>query len=315
MKIFLLKKRTDIYGYTASVLLLFALVPQNTYAEESKNKDTNVTYVTVTGSRISKAEKDGVSPVTVIKASDIENQGFSNAYEALNNLSQNTGVTTGSDAGNTYTPTANTISLKGLGPNHTLVLVNGHRIADYPTAYDGAVNFVNLANIPSAIIDRIEILSSGASAIYGSDAIAGVVNIILKKTTDGTQVNFKAGSTIRAGENGRFQLTGSKDWNEKFNTVYAVEISGREPIWASDRPFMADASALGENKRNIAGRKNATTGKYISMGGCNGLSGLFNGSVTSYGKSIDNCATGLAQPSYWTIQTKNRSQNLYVANN
>ncbi|WP_264768010.1 TonB-dependent receptor, partial [Klebsiella pneumoniae] len=69
------------------------------------------------------------------------------------------------------------------------------RDRDYPVPYDGSVNFVNLANIPTAIIDRIEILNGGASAIYGSDAIAGVVNIILKKKTDGTQFNIKAGGT------------------------------------------------------------------------------------------------------------------------
>src|SRR5690349_19513481 len=82
----------------------------------------------------------------------------------------------GEDFGNTFTPAANAISLRGLGPNHTLTLVNGRRVADYPTAYDGEVNFVNLANIPSVLIERIEILDGGASAIYGSDAIAGVVN-------------------------------------------------------------------------------------------------------------------------------------------
>ncbi len=87
----------------------------------------------------------------------------------------------GADYGNTFTPAANAISLRGLGPNHTLTLINGHRVADYPVPYDGSVNFVNLANIPTAIIDRIEILNGGASAIYGSDAIAGVVNIILKR--------------------------------------------------------------------------------------------------------------------------------------
>ena len=119
--------------------------------------------------------------MTVITAADIEKQGFSNAFDALNNLTQNTGFVQGADYGNTFTPAANAISLRGLGPNHTLTLINGHRVADYPVPYDGSVNFVNLANIPTAIIDRIEILNGGASAIYGSDAIAGVVNIILKR--------------------------------------------------------------------------------------------------------------------------------------
>ncbi|MFE1654929.1 TonB-dependent receptor plug domain-containing protein, partial [Acinetobacter baumannii] len=105
-----------------------------------------------------------------------------------------------------------------------------------PVPYDGSVNFVNLANIPTAIIDRIEILNGGASAIYGSDAIAGVVNIILKKKTDGTQFNIKAGGTKEGGENLRLQLSGSKTL-DKLSLVYGIELSGREPIWAADRDF------------------------------------------------------------------------------
>ncbi|SUX30368.1 TonB-dependent receptor plug domain-containing protein [Chromobacterium vaccinii] len=137
--------------------------------------------VTVTGSRIARSAKEGPTSVTVISGDDIEKQGYTNVYDALNNLTQNTGFTQGADFGNTFTPAANAISLRGLGPNHTLTLINGRRMADYPIAYEGEVNFVNLANIPAALIDRIEILNGGASAIYGSDAIAGVVNIILKR--------------------------------------------------------------------------------------------------------------------------------------
>lgn len=211
------RNRHTLYRYTGATLLSTLFLQSAVFTETTEKQDADTKYVTVTGSRISKAQKEGVNPVIVIKAADIEKEGFSNVYEALSNTSQNTGVVTGADSGNTFTPVANTISLKSLGPNHTLVLINGHRVADYPMAYNGAVNFVNLANIPLAIVDRIEILSSGASAIYGSDAIAGVVNIILKKTTDGVQVNLKAGSTIKAGENGRLQLTGSKAWNDRFN--------------------------------------------------------------------------------------------------
>ena len=139
------------------------------------------TAVVVTGSRIPRASLEGPSAVTVITAADLTKQGFTNVFDALSNQSQNSGFTQGADYGNTFTPSANAISLRGLGPNHTLVLLNGRRMADFPIAYDGMVNFTNLANIPSGVVERIEILSGGASAIYGSDAIAGVVNIILKK--------------------------------------------------------------------------------------------------------------------------------------
>ncbi|HAU81303.1 MAG TPA: TonB-dependent receptor, partial [Stenotrophomonas sp.] len=137
---------------------------------------TQLDAVTVTGSRIPRASVEGPSPVTVITQEQIEAQGYRSAFEALSALTENTGNVQGEDFGNTFTPAANTINLRGLGPNRTLVLVNGRRQSDYPLAYEGSVNVVNLANIPSALIDRIEVLAGGASAVYGSDAIAGVVN-------------------------------------------------------------------------------------------------------------------------------------------
>lgn len=101
--------------------------------------------VVVTGSRIPRSEKEGTTSVTVITSKDIEAKGYRNVFDAISQQTQNTGFTQGADYGNTFTPAANAISLRGLGPNHTLVLVDGRRVADYPVAYDGNVNFVNLA--------------------------------------------------------------------------------------------------------------------------------------------------------------------------
>nr|WP_174506185.1 TonB-dependent receptor [Acinetobacter sp. Marseille-Q1620] len=288
--------------------------------DDSNRKDHSenpqkVVKVAVTGSRISKAEKDGPTSVTVITGEDIDKQGYSNAFEALNNLAQNTGFVQGADFGNTFTPAANAISLRGLGPNHTLTLINGHRVADYPVAYEGNVNFVNLANIPTAIIDRIEVLNGGASAIYGSDAIAGVVNIILKKKTDGTQINLKGGGTRNGGENGRLQLSGSNAW-EKLNLVYALELSSRESIAATDINYMASQTRLSETPRTIAGRKDAKSGAYLSLGGCNHFGGLFGGTVRNIGENgRDNCTSDRYSPTFWTLQTQNRSQNGYLGLN
>lgn len=143
----------------------------------------------------------------------MEARGYKNVYDALATQTQNTGMTQGEDYGNTWQPAASALNLRGLGPNHTLVLINGRRVADYPTPYDGKVNFTNLANIPSAVIERIEILSSGASAIYGSDAIAGVVNIILKDKINGVDVNLKGGTSERGGgDNQRLQISGGGSW-------------------------------------------------------------------------------------------------------
>ncbi|WP_337883988.1 TonB-dependent receptor plug domain-containing protein, partial [Chromobacterium haemolyticum] len=273
--------------------------------------------VTITGSRIARAGKEGATGVTVLTGADIEKQGYTNVYDALNNLAQNTGFTQGADFGNTFTPAANAISLRGLGPNHTLTLLNGRRIADYPVAYEGSVNFVNLANIPAAMIERIEVLNGGASAIYGSDAIAGVVNVILKKKADGTTVNVKAGgSEHHGGENLRLQLSGGKSW-DKLNLVYALELSQRNPIWSRQRGFMADNTVNGAAPTTVWSQKDVKTGKFIDPGStCGDLGGLYAGSVRAYRTSKTNvCASPLAKASYWTVQTANQSQNGYLSLN
>ena len=108
---------------------------------QSAPVSTEAPSVVVTGSRIPRAGLEGPSAVTVISAQDIEREGYKNVFDALSNQTQNSGFVQGADFGNTFTPSANAVSLRGLGPNHTLILLNGRRLADFPTAYDGTVNF------------------------------------------------------------------------------------------------------------------------------------------------------------------------------
>jgi iron complex outermembrane receptor protein len=299
---------TPCLSTLAAALLLTGLAPLPAGAQEA----VTTPGVQITGSRLLRAQAEGPSPVTVIKGDDIERLGYKNVFDALSGLTQNTGFTQGEDFGNTFTPAANAISLRSLGPNHTLTLINGRRVADYPTAYDGSVNFVNLANIPSALIDRIEILDGGASAIYGSDAIAGVVNIILKKQLDGVHLNLKAGTTQQGGgENLRVQLSGGIA-SDAVTGVWGLELGKRQPIWSRQRDFMADTTLAGAAPTAIASRRNADTGAYVDpAAGCDALAGLFDGSTTHYQLGSRNyCASGRAQPTYWTTQTGNQTANL-----
>ncbi|HWW73105.1 MAG TPA: TonB-dependent receptor, partial [Duganella sp.] len=271
--------------------------------------------VVITGSRIPRATLEGPSAVTVITGDDITKQGYRNVFDALSNQSQNSGFTQGADYGNTFTPSANAISLRGLGPNHTLVLLNGRRMADFPIAYEGTVNFTNLANIPSAIVDRIEILSGGASAVYGSDAIAGVVNIILKKQADGYDINLKAGGTSRGGGGDkRLQFTGGHTF-DKLSTLFSIELLERDPLWSRDRDFMS--SKTGVAPTSILGRRDVTTGRYVDLGdACAGLGDVFNGSAVKYtARTGSYCASPNVGPTYWTTQTKNSSQNVFGSAN
>lgn len=194
--------------------------------------------VTVTGSRIKRAQIEGPAPVTVITAEQIERQGFSTVYDTLNTLTEFTGSVQNELTQSGFTPNASFLNLRGLGPGYQLVLINGRRAADYPLPYNGQSNAVNLANIPAAAIDRIEVLSGGASAIYGSDAVAGVVNIILKTNFEGDELSIRGGTTTRGGgDTARFQWVGGKT-GDNWSLTYAFEALEREQIFASQRDFM-----------------------------------------------------------------------------
>ena len=157
--------------------------------------------VQVTGSRIPRAQVEGPAPITVINAEQIRSSGFTSVPDVLRAMTQNGGETQSqqSSSGADFSPGAQQVDLRGLGPNHTLVLVNGRRIADFPMPFKGRSNFTDVSNIPLGMIERIEVLTGSASAIYGSDAIAGVVNFILKKKVDGTTIDMRMGTTSEGG--------------------------------------------------------------------------------------------------------------------
>jgi outer membrane receptor protein involved in Fe transport len=139
--------------------------------------------VEVTGSRIPMAAVEGTSPVTVLGAKDIKTDGVRNVENLLNNLPQVFASQTGSVV-NGATGTA-TVNLRGLGSNRTLVLVNGHRLPQGSPSSTAA----DLNQIPTPLIKRVEVLTGGAGAVYGADAVAGVVNFIMNDNFQGVQLD------------------------------------------------------------------------------------------------------------------------------
>jgi outer membrane receptor protein involved in Fe transport len=270
-----------------SLAIAFAL-NVSAVAQQSSDDDRDTAKleaITVTGSRIPRADIETAAPITVIKAEDIDAGGFRNVYDVLTTISQNVGLVQGEDYGSTFTPAANVINLRGLGPNHTLVLVNGHRVADYPVAYNGSVGAVDLANIPSVMIDRIEILAGSASAVYGSDAIAGVVNIVLKKKHEGVDLSVRVGSTQQGGgANQRVQLIAGTTRGD-FSGVFGLELTQRDPIRYGDRRLTNSFSQYAPNRRPGAmfALRDPASGDYYDLpGGCEALSSLMGGSLRAY---------------------------------
>ena len=150
----------------------------------------------MTGSRIARASDfENPAPVVTFDKSDLDKSGYNNLQQLLEEQPF-VGNGTFSTRGNNQDSTANgaaSVSLRGLGADATLVLVNGRRVAISAFAESITTNFVDINTIPVAAIERLEVLKDGASAVYGADAVAGVVNVILRKDFDGFEVSGGAG--------------------------------------------------------------------------------------------------------------------------
>jgi len=206
----------------------------------SRRSSRPLQRVEVTGSNIKRTDTETASPVTVMNRDDIERTGKQSIQEVLRCL------TTDSQGSipNSFAAGSSAVSLRGLGVNSTLVLVNGRRMSTYGLADDGARTFVDLNSIPLEAVERVEVLKDGASAIYGSDAIGGVVNVILRKNYTGTSIGGSYGQTgHNDGQTTRvFGTIGFGDIEkDKYNIFVSREGSKQRDIMAVDRGFIGQA--------------------------------------------------------------------------
>lgn len=219
-------------------------VPQVAYAQDTAQSGEaaeaeEVQEVTVTGSRIRRDEYSAVEPITVVTKEEITQSGFASAADAL----QSAEVTAGSGQINNYYSGfvvdggtgANTLGLRNLGPARTLILLNGRRLS--PAGTRGAVLSADLNVLPTAIIERIEILKAGASSVYGSDAIAGVVNIITDEKTRGLTLDAQVNvPEIGAGVDRRISATFGFG-TDRLNIIGSLEYRERDGIRLNDVDF------------------------------------------------------------------------------
>ena len=186
---------------------------------------------------------EGPQPVITLDRDFISKQGDQTVADVLLRIPQNfAGFTPALDAGQSTAEGGSAVNLYGLGANATLVLIDGHRQASYPYAQFGTESFVDLNSIPLAAVDRIEILKDGASAIYGSDAIAGVVNIILKDEYDGSDLKFYYGSS-RYGDDNVYRVSAVSGFSErlgensKISILATFDFYGQSPVEAENRYY------------------------------------------------------------------------------
>ncbi|WP_445146297.1 TonB-dependent receptor plug domain-containing protein [Dyella sp. Tek66A03] len=191
--------------------------------------------VTVTGSRIPRVDVETAQPVVIINRAQIENQGFTSVADILQNLtevgtppiSRAQALSSGENVGGSY------VDLRNLGAERTLVLVNGKRLGANTTGLQ------DLSQIPVSSIERIEVLKDGASSIYGSDAIAGVVNVITRSNFTGAEANAYVGEYEQGdGKKQSYDFTLGTA-NERGSIMLSAQYQKENPVWAKDRDFSA----------------------------------------------------------------------------
>ncbi|MDO5504922.1 MAG: TonB-dependent receptor [Pseudoxanthomonas suwonensis] len=193
--------------------------------------------VVVTGSLIPQTEVETFVPVTVITADDIQARGFNTVSEVLQESSMSTGGVQGAQSSASFTQGAETVSLFGLPPGYVKYLIDGRPMANYPALYNGSDTFNNISGIPVDMVERIEILPGGQSSLYGSDAIAGVINVILKKRMDGSAFSIRGGAYSEGG-GGSFRTsfsTGFSAADDRLSVLLGVQYEERDPIWGHQR--------------------------------------------------------------------------------
>lgn len=213
------------------------------------DEERQVEEIVVTGSKLRRDAFSSISPVQMIDAQEATRIGLVDTTQMIAESpvvfgtqldgSVNSGTTTAAVEGVPASgPGAATVALRGLGPERTLLLINGRRLS--PSGVRGAPIAPDLNLIPSAMIDRIEVLTDGASSIYGADAVAGVVNIILRENFEGIEARaFGTMPSESGGEETLFNVIGGAS-NDRGNFTVAAEFFERDHIFVRDRPEFND---------------------------------------------------------------------------
>ena len=248
----------------------------------------SIEKIQVTGSRIKRSDMENASPVTLIGADDIQAMGATSIDSVLQKMTATGGAMTNPGVNNGSGGNAR-IDLRGLGANRTLVLVNGRRMIASGT---GAASTVDLNTIPVSMIKQVEVLKDGASAVYGTDAVAGVVNIILKDNFEGLDMNVNSAITGEgdATENSIDFTVGSSF--DKGNIVIGMQYTDRGKASQADRDYSSCPIAEGANGLYCTGSSYNEGGHIWNGNGEKGTIVNAKGEDTTVSLIDDNGVTG-----------------------
>ncbi|MDY7574134.1 TonB-dependent receptor [Actimicrobium sp. CCI2.3] len=228
----------------AATLVPCLILPAMAFGQVADNTSAKIERVEITGSSIKRIDAETALPVQIIKREDIERSGATSTEDLIRQISafSSAGLVSSAAAAGSSTGSISAVSLRGLGSARTLVLINGRRTSVYGGGSGGLAGAaVDVNSIPLSAIERVEILKDGASAVYGSDAIAGVVNFILRKDFIGTEVTGSYGSPTAGGNGSEKKASifgGIGNFSEQgFNLTYGATVQRVAPIFGADRSY------------------------------------------------------------------------------
>jgi iron complex outermembrane recepter protein len=240
------------FRYSPVALAVFAalgsagLTPAS--AQQAQPQAQTLERVTITGTNIRRTDQETVAPVEIITREQIERSGQPTIADVIRTIPANLGGSYSESFANSFASGASGISLRGLGQKSTLVLLNGRRTSGYGFAQNLQDTFVDFNSIPTAAIERVEILKDGASAIYGSDAIAGVINIILRKDYQGIEAGGSVGFFEGANDYRANLVMGFGDLGkDKFNVFGVFDYYKRDGLLLSDTKHGESRDYRGED--------------------------------------------------------------------
>ena len=229
------------FALLAGAASTFAAVPA--FAQETEESAATLDTIEVTGSRIKRADVEGALPITVINRAQIDASGEISVADYLRGTTFNSFGSIRPQSGSSAQATAG-VSLRGLGEGRTLILIDGRRA---PVAA-ATGNFQDINAVPLAAVERIEILSDGASAIYGSDAIGGVINIITRKDFNGVEITYGVGSpTLDGGDTEQGSIIFGTA-SERGRLLGGISLDSRDIVYQRSRPWSSGGvSSFGNN--------------------------------------------------------------------
>jgi len=246
-----------LYGSKKNILVAAVtaalMTPSFNVFAEVKEDQAEVERITITGSRLLSISAESPSPVTVIGKDLIKASGATDIADLLNKLPSMAPGLSGSTSNWNGNAGMSSQDLRGQGAKRTLTLINGRRhVGSMP-----GESTVDMSTIPTALIERIEILTGGASSIYGADAVAGVVNVIMTKEFEGTEIDISGGTSSRGdGNKYGFNIThGFNFSNNKGNATFYISYDEVDEINAIDRPYTNSNWEYIDNPANIELKK------------------------------------------------------------